>query len=323
MAEGDEVEESLSQAMRVSVTSAIRVGQALAQVRQRQAERRRTDSERRTRELQRTAAVRQAQVAEQQATATAERERTARETARGSYRRAQNPGWWDTATPSEVGAAYGAAAAWRDVDPEAAGTAASMSQTLRERYDVDPDRLPVDHVGPRLEAAIGDASERQTLDLAEAHGLLAAAEAADSRGHDDREDASYHDDAREEVLDEARTAPSPGESESAAQLVDHEQSARDEHLVDADQEHALSTEDTRAAESVYDTAARRQDTAAELRSTVDHPHAEDAIAAKMAADASQAKPIREAVQKVPSRGPSKAAGIPKKVGQQQHRSLHR
>src|SRR5271154_424280 len=60
-----------------------------------------------------------------------------RAAARAAFLPSQEPDWLDRATPAEIGYAWESAAAWRNLDPDAARALDNMRAGLIERYGVD------------------------------------------------------------------------------------------------------------------------------------------------------------------------------------------
>lgn len=160
MSDNDGVDELIEGGMRLAVTSAARVGETLARLRQQLQERSAAESEQSAREM-------------------ATRIQAEMSAARTSYRGVDDPRWWDNARPEEVASMYRTAAAWRDVDPEAARVEQHMAQEVRTRYDVDVRTVDTSTLGPQMTTASEELSRRGTVDMVEATTLLAAAERAD------------------------------------------------------------------------------------------------------------------------------------------------
>lgn len=150
--------------------------------------------------------------------------------------------WWNHAGVEDIAAAYETAEAWRPVDPGIDGTADHMREEIRARYGVDVDELGADS------ARVRDLLERTERDRADAaaqrgEGRVDAAEGAVllTTAEQLERDAEQRDQERREAqVDE----PTPGLT-------------REEILAEA----AATRDDSALA---YDSAERRQQTAAEL-----------------------------------------------------------
>lgn len=196
-----------------------------------------------------------------------------RQAARAELSTVYRAEWWDRATPEQIGHSYQVAHAWARDDPEAAKAEQHMNDQLRSRYGVDVASTNVDPATVRAAMeraeqdrarATGERTDAAT-DLAEAQLLLNQANQLDQQSENARQAAEHE----------------PDPSVRAAALAD-----ADGHEVDAE-----ATQDTGRA--VYDSAERREASARDLKK---HGVGEKAVAAKMYADVSQAKPATEAVQ---------------------------
>lgn len=160
MHDHDGIEEAFETQLRLAVTSAARVGEAIARMRQH-------------------AKVRAAAESEARAGALASRLEAQRAVARASYSGAYDSSWWDSANAEQIAAVYQTAVAWRSVDPEAARVEALMVDEVKRRYDVDVRGLGTVDLGPELAAAADRLGRQGDLDGVEAAVLLAAADRAD------------------------------------------------------------------------------------------------------------------------------------------------
>ena len=98
--ESDGIEEAFDGQLRIAVTAAGRVGEALARAREEAARRAQAQSEQAAREL----------------SSRFEAEKRAARVELGSVHRSD---WWDKATPQQIGGALTTARAWGTEDPEA------------------------------------------------------------------------------------------------------------------------------------------------------------------------------------------------------------
>jgi len=252
--EADGIEEALAGQVRVMVTAAGLVAEAVARAREQQQRRAQATSEQRARELQ-------------------SRLDAERRAARAELAAVQRPEWWGRATPEQVGRAYQVARAWSRDEPEAVRAEQRIAQELRARYGVDPGHAGADP------AAVRAAVERAQQDRA--HGASGRADAATDQAEAqvlltlaDQQDRRA-DEAREAAVHE----PDPDErAEATAQAAARQDGA------DAARG---------SGEALYDSAARREQTARDLEA---HGVGEAAAGARMSADVSQAQPATEAVR---------------------------
>lgn len=181
--------------------------------------------------------------------------------------------WWDRATAEEIGHTYQVARAWSQEDPEAVRAQSRMRDELRTWYGVDVDHTHADPAAVRaaLERAEHDRAHADTertraaADNAEAARLMQQADRDDARADQARAAAEHEPDPYER----ARAAAEAEQRETTA---------------------AGAREDGR---TLYDSAERRSATARELEAQgIDS----EAVAARMQADVSQAKPSVEAVK---------------------------
>lgn len=224
-------------------------------------------------------AARRAQAAsDQEARELTSRFEAERQTARVELASVYRAEWWDKATPEQIGGAYTTARAWSGEDVEAVRAEQRIRDELRTRYGVDADNAGGDPVAVReaIERAdrerhgADEQRRKAAAEETEAAALLRHAEAAD-RGAVERRVG-------------ADRAPEVDEYERLQEAaVDAEHQAADAR---------------REAAPRYDSAARREATARELEQ---QGVSQEAIAAKMRADVSQALPATEAVKSKPGR----------------------
>lgn len=252
--ESDGIEEALDGQLRVLVTAAGRLGEILARAPEEAARRAQTASEQEAREL----------------SSRLEAERRAAHTEYGNVYRND---WWDKATPEQIANTYRTARAWSNEDPEAVRAETRMRDELSTRYGIDVNNTGADPAAVREALDVhlkhdrdaGAERQRSSAEEAEAARLLFEADEADRAAEAARGAAEHGPD-----LEERRQAQEEAEVQRA-----RVESAR------AD------------AQPLYDSADRRQATAADLESKSLSP---EAISAKMRADVSQAKPATEAAK---------------------------
>lgn len=223
--EADGIEEALAGQVRVMVTAAGLVGEAVARTREQQQRQAQAASEQRARELQ-------------------SRLDAERGAARAELAAVHRPEWWGRATPEQIGRAYQVARAWSQEEPEAVRAEQRISQELRARYGVDAANAGADPAAVRAaveraqqdrERGAGMRADAAT-DQAEAQVLLTLAEQQDRRAEEARAAAVHEPDPDERV-------------ESFSQAV-------------AQQDRADVSRDS--GETLYDSAERRQQTARDL-----------------------------------------------------------
>lgn len=217
---------------------------------------------------------RQAQaVSEQQARGLETRLTAERQTARAELASVHQPEWWGRATPEQIGHAYGTAHTWAREDPEAARAEQRIAGELRSRYGIDSANTGAHPAAVRAAVAraeqdrAGGAGERTgaAVDQATAAVLLTQAEQQDRRAAEARQAAGHEPDPIERA-------------EATAEAADR--GVTFEGLRDAGQ-------------ALYDSAERRDASARDLEA---QGVSQEAVAAKMCADVSQAKPATEAVK---------------------------
>lgn len=214
-------------------------------------------------------------VSEQAAREMQDRFEAERKTAQLEVSRVHSTEWWERATPEQMAHTYQVARAWTKDDPEAARAEQTMRNEFRSRHNLDVEKTDPDPAA--VQAAVQKA-ERDRAD-ADAERHRAATEAAEAQllmNQADQEDRR---------ADEARLAAEhEPDTETRAQRVAEAEAAGDRS--------AAIREDSRTA---YDSAERREGTAQDLESKgIDS----EAVATRMRADVSQAKPATEAVKSV-------------------------
>jgi hypothetical protein len=303
--ESDGIEEAFEGQLRVLVTAAGRVGETFARAREQ--------------------AMRQAQAAsEQQARELASRFEAERRSAHVEFGNVYRSDWWDKATPEQIGDTYQTARAWANDDPEAVRAEARMRDELQSRYGVDVDNTNADPAAVReavehAQQNVGQSDaerQRAAAEEAEAARLLGEADAADLAADPrpqpeprtlDEEIGWAEERVRiDRELVENANAPEGTREQASARLQMSEkdlETLREEKAAAEDfvpwAERAKEGERAHAASAradaapLYDSADRRQNTAADLEAKGVSP---EAVGAKMRADVSQAKPASEAVK---------------------------
>ncbi|QAY65003.1 hypothetical protein ET495_17440 (plasmid) [Xylanimonas allomyrinae] len=255
--ETDGIDEAIEGQLRILVTAAGQVGERIARQREESLRRAQAHSEQEAREL----ASRRA--AEQRA-------------ARAELAAVHLNGWWDRATPDQIGRSYQVARAWAEHDPEASRAERRVRDELRSRYGIDIedggsdpeavrqrirlelDRADRDRVSSEAERA------RAAAENAEAQRLLTQADQEDQRAQETRAAAEHEPDPEER----ARAQAEAEQREAAGDRTRHD------------------------GRALYDSAERRAGTAREMEARgIDR----EAVATRMRADVSQAKPATEAV----------------------------
>ena len=187
--------------------------------------------------------------------------------------------WWDKATVDEIGSVYTTARAWAGEDTEAMRAEQRIRDEVRTRYGVDavgadgsivPAAMREEARADQARADAAGERRRAAVDEAEAVALLQHADAAERDAAERRAEAEHTTDAAEAERLQATAVDGDGRA----------------------------TAGRGEAELRYDSAERRSGTAQELEH---RGVSKDAIAAKMRADVSQAKPATEAVKSAPSR----------------------
>lgn len=216
--ESDGIEEEFDGQLRIAVTAAGRIGEALARAREDAARRAQAQSEHEAREL----------------LSRFEAEKRAARVELGSVYRSE---WWDRATPEQIGGALTTARAWGSEDPEAVRAEGRIRDELRTRYGVDVNNTGADPAavqaaveGERLRRQSDTERQRSATEQAEAVALSRQADEADR--------------AAEAARTSADVAPDEGEREQA-----QVQAEREQNRADASRE---------KAEPLYDSAERRE-----------------------------------------------------------------
>lgn len=216
--ESDGIEEAFDGQLRIAVTAAGRIGEALARAREDAARRAQAQSEQEAREL----------------SSRFEAEKRAARVELGSVHRSD---WWDRATPEQIGGALTTARAWGSEDPEAVRAEGRIRDELRTRYGVDVNNTGADPAA--VQAAVEAEQLRRQSDTERQRSATEQAEAvALSRQADEA------DRAAEAARTSADVAPDEGEREQAQVQAEREQNRA----------HATREK----AEPLYDSAERRE-----------------------------------------------------------------
>lgn len=216
--ESDGIEEAFDGQLRIAVTAAGRIGEALARAREDAARRAQAQSEQEAREL----------------SSRFEAEKRAARVELGSVYRSD---WWDRATPEQIGGALTTARAWGSEDPEAVRAEGRIRDELRTRYGVDVNNTGADPAA--VQAAVEAERLRRQSDTERQRSAAEQAEAvALSRQADEA------DRAAEAARTSADVAPDDGEREQA-----QAQAEREQNRADATRE---------KVEPLYDSAERRE-----------------------------------------------------------------
>lgn len=216
--ESDGIEEAFDGQLRIAVTAAGRIGEALARAREDGARRAQAQSEQEAREL----------------SSRFEAEKRAARVELGSVYRSD---WWDRATPEQIGGVLTTARAWGSEDPEAERAEGRIRDELRTRYGVDVNNTGADPAAvqaaveaERLRRQSETERQRSATEQAEAVALSRQADEADR--------------AAEAARTSADVAPDEGEREQAQVQAEREQNRAD-----------VTRE---KAEPLYDSAERRE-----------------------------------------------------------------
>lgn len=256
--DSDGIEEAFEGQLRVMLTAAGQVGERISRMRE-------------------EALRRAASASEQEARALHSRLVAERDAARAALATVHRPQWWDQASPDQIATAHQTARAWSREDPDAERAERRIRQEVRTRFGVDVDAAGGDPAAVRaaverasaLRAESGGERSRAGVEHVEAAQLVAEAETADRLAEESRQRAREQEQGPGDV-EEARVAS-----------------------VDAEQ-HERSADDARSkAAPRYDSAERREATAAELTARGLNSETVDT---RMRADVSQAKPATEAVK---------------------------
>lgn len=276
MSESDGIDEAFEGTLRVAITAGAQLGEALARVREEQLARARTSSE-------------------QEGNEYAGRLHAERAGARAQLAPVHQEQWWDTATAESIGRAVTTAKAWESADPDAYRTLHRIREEVRDRYGVDVDQLGADpsavqaalarRAALSIEADAQHSSGRD--DVGEAVVLLSQADRLD-RALDAELRIAALVDQQQPTVQGAHVAPVGG------QVVEQQRPTQERVEAFA----------SSGSELAYDSAERRQQTAANLEGKADAA----TITARMVADASQAKPATEAVLVRAVQAPHPASG---------------
>lgn len=258
MSESDGIEEAMSGQLRVLLTVAAQIGEALARAREEQLRRAEAQSVQAQRELR----------------ARFDAERAAARAELGPVHQSE---WWDRATPEQIGHSYQVARAWAAEDPEAGRAEQRMRDEVLARYGVDARDTGADPDTVRQMIRLQQDRAEHDRTNAERERARAAAEEAEA--------------AR--LLAEASQAEQA--AADSRTLAEHEPNAAErENLVENAEQHERQAAQAREdARPLYDSAERREETAQALERLGVH---EDAIGARMRTDVSQAKPATEATR---------------------------
>jgi hypothetical protein len=199
-----------------------------------------------------------------------ERLRTERIAAETQLRRPLDPQWWDRATPRDITTVYEQATAWENESEIAAQTAATVRSEVHRRYGIDI----TDDRGAR--AFIDDSQRKHAL-----------AQNADGAANLDRAQAAalIADAERQDAETQRRTQSGYGSDPDLQ--PDQAQPFTEPRAQEQDSERSRKTEGHSEADHSYDSAARREQFASDMRAAgVD----DEAIAARISADICQGAP---------------------------------
>ncbi|MDZ8173235.1 hypothetical protein [Microbacterium xanthum] len=223
--ESDGIEEAFDGQLRIAVTAAGRIGEALVRAREDAARRAQVQSEQEAREL----------------SSRFEAEKRAARVELGSVYRFD---WWDRATPEQIGGALTTARAWGSEDLEAVRAEGRIRDELRTRYGVDVNNTGADPAA--VQAAVEAEQLRRQSDTERQRSATEQAEAVALSRQADEADRTA-----EASRDTADTAPDEGEREQAQMQAEREQGR------------AEATREK--AEPLYDSAERRERDAEKLQ----------------------------------------------------------
>lgn len=265
MSESDGIDEAIEGQLRLLLTTAGQIGERLARLREENARRAEAASLQETRELR----------------TRIEAEKRLALTDLGNVHRAD---WWDRAEPQQVANAYESARAWSGEAPEAAQAEHRIRDEVRSRYGIDVQNTGADPAAvqaalTRAAADRGNAGaerSRAAREAAEAHQLTQEAERSDRYAQEHRSSAAQ---------------PAEGLSLEQDHGAENQQSSDERAAAVREQAHADGTHAAAAPE--YDSAERREATAADLEARgIDR----DVAATRMRSDVSQARPATAATQ---------------------------
>jgi len=264
MSESDGIDEAIEGQLRLLLTTAGQIGERLARLREENARRAEAASLQETRELR----------------TRIEAEKRLALTDLSNVHRAD---WWDRAEPQQVANAYENARAWSGEAPEAAHAEHRIRDEVRSRYGIDVENTGADPAAvqaalTRAAADRGNAGaerSRAAREAAEAHQLNQEAERSDRYAQEHR--SSAH--------------PAEGLSSEQDHSAANQQSSDERAAAEREQAHADGTHAAEAPE--YDSAERREATAADLEARgID----KDVAATRMRSDVSQARSATAATQ---------------------------
>lgn len=255
--ETDGIEEAIAGQVRVAVTAAAQVGQAIATAR--------------------GSALRRATTAsDQEACELRSRLDAERRAARTEVAVVDHAEWWDYSPPEQIGRTYQVARAWQSEDSDIARADQRMSAELRDRYGIDTSDAGAEPDAVRELIRVHAARAECNRTSADAERARAAAEEVKAIA------LLTAADQEDRQADQVRAA-----SEFEPDFAERERAA-----IEAEQRGAAADGLRKDAKNVYDSAERRTLTAAELRSS---GISEQTVASRMRADVSQAHPATAAV----------------------------
>lgn len=269
---GDGVDEAMEGLVRVAMTAALQVAQQVARAREN--------------------ALRRAQAqAAQEAREVRSRYEAERRLATFQLAAVTRPEWWDKATPEMIGTAYRTAYAWSADDLNAQWVRGRIETEVKDRFGIELDAAGgAGALDPEVLSAAVRAQEQLAEEdrvRAEAARAAAAAQGVEAQAlmATATLDEQRADQQTEQQAEQARAAalyePDPDERGAALEQVAAASAARQRAVLARI-----------AGVAVYDSRERRAETAAQLEAKGIAP---DAVAARMLADVSQAKPATEAV----------------------------
>lgn len=277
--EADGIDDAIEGQLRLLLTTAGQIGERLGRLREENARRAEAAS------LQETSELRTRIEAEKRV-------------ALADLDRVHHADWWDRAEPHHVANAYETARAWSDEAPEAVRAEHRIREEVRSRYGIDVANTGADPaaVQAALTRAVTDRSNasvernRAAQEAADAHQLTQEANRSDRYAQDHR-----------------GSAPRAGENVSSGQDRGPEDQQTSDERTEAEREQAHANETHAAAAPMYDSAERREATAADLEARgIDG----DLAATRMRSDVSQARPATAATRGAGKKAPKarKATG---------------
>lgn len=272
MSESDGIDEAIEGQLRLLLTTAGQIGERLGRLREENARRAEATSLQETRELR----------------TRIEAEKRLALTDLGNVHRAD---WWDRAEPHHIANAYENARAWSGEAPEAVHAEHRIRDEVRSRYGIDVENTGADPAAVqaaliRAAADRGNAGaerSRAAREAAEAHQLTQEAERSDRYAQEHRGSAAH---------------PAEGLSLEQDHGAENQQSSDERAAAEREQAHADGTHAGAAPE--YDSAERREATAADLEARgIDG----DVAATRMRSDVSQGRPATAATNRVGKKEP--------------------